>query len=350
MLESSFTPTYRRALDAPLARVAGADADAVQAHERFVQRRWRPSHPTRARSLPAERRPCHLCPAWPPTAGLTPVYTSRMLPTPSSQQVIQQRSHHALGGKAAAVDTGVVWESVMRSASKHAPEEPLAYASDGFPIEEVLGTLNEFERAHAPKVLYLRGDRQLLTMRPKVSVVGSREASEEGIRRTSKLARQLAEAGVVVVSGLARGIDSVAHRAAMECGHTIGVLGTPLDQVYPRENASLQAAIGRDHLLCTQFAAGMAVQRSNFPRRNRTMALIVDASVIVEAGDSSGTLSQGWEALRLGRPLFLMKSVVERPGLSWPAEMIGYGARVLTNVEDVLERLPFGDPLAALSA
>ena len=89
--------------------------------------------------------------------------------------------------------------------------------------------------------------------------------------------------------------------------------------------------------------------RSNFPRRNRTVALIVDASVIVEAGNSSGSLSQGWEALRLNRELFFMKSILDTPGLTWPAKMMEYGAQMLDAPEMILEALPYGEPLAALS-
>jgi len=96
------------------------------------------------------------------------------------------------------------------------------------------------------------------------------------------------------------------------------------------------------HLVVSQFPSGHAVLRSNFPRRNRTMALLSHATVIVEAADSSGSLSQGWEALRLGRPLFLMKSIVDDDRLKWPKEMLHYGARTLASgLEDELfELLP----------
>lgn len=219
-------------------------------------------------------------------------------------------------------------------------------------LETHFGKLNEFERKHAPEEFYFAGDVSLLDRRrPKVSIVGSREASEEGLRRAAKLAKQLVEANVIVVSGLARGIDAAAHMSAIQAGgHTIAVIGTPLNKVYPKEHAPLQERIAREHLVVSQFAPGRPVGRHNFPMRNRTMALIVDASVIIEAGDGSGTLSQGWEALRLNRALFLAKSVVDRPGLKWPHEMLDYGAHVLTDVDDLLACLPYGDPLDALSA
>jgi DNA processing protein len=208
---------------------------------------------------------------------------------------------------------------------------------------DVLGALNDVEQKNAPKQLFLRGDESLLRQGPRVSVVGSRKASSEGLKRASYLARALVAHNVVVVSGLAEGIDTVAHTAAIEVGgRTIAVLGTPLDEVYPAVNHGLQERIGLDQLLVSQFPFGTPVTPKNFPIRNRTMALLTDATVIVEAGESSGTLRQGWEALRLGRLLFLMESVADDERLSWPRKMIGYGAQVLSrsNLEESLTESP----------
>lgn len=210
--------------------------------------------------------------------------------------------------------------------------------------ELLIGPLNDIERRHAPRELFLVGDQHLLRTTPKVSIVGSRKASDEALRRAVKLARILVAHGAVVVSGLAEGVDTAAHRAAIAGnGRTIAVVGTPLDQVYPRRNAALQAEIARNHLVVSQFAPGTPVRRHNFPIRNRTMALIVEASVIVEAGDTSGSLSQGWEALRLGRMLFIMASILKRRDLKWPDKMVEYGAQVLVKPEALLDALPFGD-------
>jgi DNA processing protein len=120
------------------------------------------------------------------------------------------------------------------------------------------------------------------------------------------------------------------------------VIGTPLEETYPKENAELQARIARDQLLVRQFAPGEPVTPKNFPMRNRTMALLTDATVIVEAGEQSGTLSQAWEALRLGRRLLLLANVVADPKLSWPRELVGYGAEVLAreHLDDALADLP----------
>jgi DNA processing protein len=171
--------------------------------------------------------------------------------------------------------------------------------------------------------VYYAGALTLLS-RPAVSIVGTREVSEEGRGRARRLARELARAGVVVVSGLARGVDTAAHLGALEeSGRTVAVIGTPLDKVYPAENAQLQEQIYSHHLLLTPFPPGERVFPSNFPKRNRVMAAVTDATVIVEASDTSGTLHQAAECQLLGRWLFIMKSVAENPDLKWPAKFMG---------------------------
>lgn len=208
---------------------------------------------------------------------------------------------------------------------------------------EILGPLSAYERKHAPETLFLAGDRTLLTEGRRISVVGSRNASREGIARAKYFTEALVRYGYVVVSGLAEGIDTVAHETAIAAGgKTIAVLGTPLDKAYPARNAKLLETIKREHLAISQFPEGHPYKKENFPQRNRTMALISDATVIVEANEKSGTRHQGWEALRLGRLVFLMQNVADDPGLSWPQEMIRYGAQVLMreSLEDVLQDVP----------
>ena len=218
--------------------------------------------------------------------------------------------------------------------------------------EDVLGPLTDVEKKNAPNRLYLAGDVELLKRGPRVSIVGSRQASSEGLRRAAILARALVTHEMVVVSGLAEGIDTAAHLAAIEaCGKTVAVIGTPLDQSYPKSNSELQACIARDYLVVSQFPLGYRTQPKSFPMRNRTMALLTDATVIVEAGEKSGTLHQGWEALRLGRQLFLMESVVLDPTLTWPAEMLRYGAQVLRreSLDEALTDLPAVTVRASMS-
>lgn len=210
---------------------------------------------------------------------------------------------------------------------------------------QVMGGLNDFERRHAPESLYACGDPSLLGVATRVAVVGSRKASLPGQKRAARLVRELVERDVVIVSGLAAGIDTIAHEETLRGGgRTIAVLGTPLDEVHPPSNASLQQRLMERHLVISQFPSGHPTLRSNFPRRNRTMAMLCHASVIVEAGESSGTLSQGWEALRLNRPLFILKSVFDSAGLAWPEEMRKYGAQVLEDAEQIFEALPLGLP------
>jgi DNA processing protein len=210
-----------------------------------------------------------------------------------------------------------------------------------FSPADLRGPLNSVEIHNAPATLFVAGREVLLRAGTRVAIVGSRKATDEGLRRAARLARFLVGNGVTVVSGLAMGVDSAAHEAAMSAsGATVAVLGTPLDEVYPKEHTELQRRIIADHCAVSQFPIGSITRPHNFVLRNRTMALLCHASVIVEAGDSSGTLSQGWEALRLGRPLFIMNSVVERADLRWPEQMLRYGAVVLAEPEGILEFIP----------
>ena len=215
--------------------------------------------------------------------------------------------------------------------------------TETYNVDELLGPLNGVERKNAPEKLFVSGDTQLLRRGPRVSVVGSRKPSEDGISRARVLTRGLIEREIVVVSGLAEGIDTVAHRTAIEeGGSTVAVLGTPLSQFFPVKNRSLQEEMMRTQLVVSQFPEGYASQRKNFPMRNRTMALLSDATVIVEASGKSGTRHQGWEALRLGRLVFLLENVAKDKTLSWPAEMIKYGAQVLSreNLSLMLNEMP----------
>lgn len=176
---------------------------------------------------------------------------------------------------------------------------------------------------------------------PCVSVIGARDVSDEGKRRAARIARELAKVGIVVTSGLAKGVDTAAHEACLDAGgRTVAVIGTPINKCYPIENAELQQEIWADHLLISQFRPGQRTFPSDFPKRNRLMAQITDASVIVEASDSSGTLHQAAECTRLGRWLFIMRSVVENPRLKWPEKFLDHPrVVVLESSGDVIDRV-----------
>lgn len=189
-------------------------------------------------------------------------------------------------------------------------------------------------------IIFYAGDLSLVC-KPNISIIGARDASEEGLARAERISRELSRAGVVVASGLAKGIDCAAHTAAITTGgRTVAVIGTPLEKAYPAENAALQQAIYQDHLLISQFHPGQRTFPSDFPKRNRLMAALSNGSVIVEASDTSGTLHQAAECARLGRWLFIMKSVVDDPDLTWPARFLGHPKTVvLTSAQDILGRI-----------
>ena len=209
-------------------------------------------------------------------------------------------------------------------------------------VEELLGRpLNDVEKKVKVETLFVKGSLEIPLPCPKVSIIGSRKASPQGIENAQKIAKTLIENQVIIVSGLAEGIDTAAHETAIRMnGKTIAVLGTPLNKTFPAKNFKLQQEIMKNHLAISQFPVGYPTRGKEFVIRNRTMALISDASVIVEAGDGSGTLYQGWETLRLGRPLFICKLVVHNPKLEWPKEMIKHGAIELDDPADILESLP----------
>jgi len=210
-----------------------------------------------------------------------------------------------------------------------------------YDLTDFLGPLNDIEEKFAPKELYVAGDLPIPLPKPRAAVIGSRKASQKGLETAKQITSTLVQNGVIIVSGLARGIDTVAHKTTIEeGGDTIAVLGTPLDKYYPKENAQLQDFIMNNHLAISQFPISYPIQPRNFVIRNRTMALISNISIIVEAKDSSGSLHQGWEALRLGRPLFIWESIVKDASLTWPKKMLEYGAMVLTDPDEVLEYLP----------
>ncbi len=165
------------------------------------------------------------------------------------------------------------------------------------------------------------------------------------LEQTATIADAVVKVGGVVVSGLARGVDAHAHRAAIQSGgKTIAVLGTPIDQFAVADLASLQSEIGREHLLVSQFASGSVVDRSFFPRRNRTMAVIAQASIIVHARAGSGTLHHAREAIRLGRPTFIVAAAYNTMSEAWAAELFAAGARQLETVDAAIEAIGARDP------
>jgi DNA processing protein len=189
-------------------------------------------------------------------------------------------------------------------------------------------------------LIHFAGKLDALTA-PCISIVGTRNVSELGRQRAAWLSGRLAQAGVSVVSGLAKGVDTAAHEGTLAVGgKTVAVIGTPLSKAYPIENAGLQERIYREHLLISPFAEGEAVFKSNFPARNRVMAAVSDGTVIIEASDTSGTLHQAAECTRLKRWLFICQAIVDDPAIKWTAKFLSYErAVVLKKVSDILDRI-----------
>lgn len=224
-------------------------------------------------------------------------------------------------------------ESVSSPRARRKPAYVAPAKVREFDLEELLGDARpipstqqkRFGFEESPRGYRLWCAGEIGIVRAKcVSIVGTRKVSREGAARARRLARELVSAGVAVVSGLAEGVDTEAMTAAMNAsGLVVGVIGTGIDRAYPAANAPLQERVWREHLLVSQFPPGATVFRSHFPLRNRLMAALSDATVIIEAGDTSGTLHQAAECARLGRPLFIARAVVEDRSLKWPAGFVG---------------------------
>ena len=195
------------------------------------------------------------------------------------------------------------------------------------------------------KVLYYQGNWEL-TYLPSIAIVGTREPSPEGIERTKYLVKRLVADDFVIVSGLAKGIDTAAHQAAIEHnGITIGVIGTPLNQYYPPQNRNLQDAIAKEFLLISQVPFSKYSKqdyRKNrffFPERNVTMSALSKATIIIEAGETSGTLIQAKAALDQGRKLIILENNFLNPSLTWPRKFQELGAIRAKDYDQIREHL-----------
>lgn len=196
------------------------------------------------------------------------------------------------------------------------------------------------------EILYFLGSWELAEAPRRVAVVGTRQVSEEGAARTRKLVRGLVEKDYTIVSGLAEGVDTIAHETAIECGgRTIAVIGTPISEVYPKKNIELQRRIASDYLLVSQVpvlrynAQGPRGNRLFFPERNKTMSALSQATIIVEAGETSGTLIQAKAALDQKRRLFILESNFRNRALTWPAKFEKLGAIRVRDLDDILREL-----------
>ncbi len=188
-----------------------------------------------------------------------------------------------------------------------------------------------------PCLLFARGRLELLA-RPCMAIVGSRRHTQYGADAAERMARELGELGVVIVSGLARGIDGIAHRAALETG-TIAVLGSGIDVPYPRENERLYHRIAEEGLLLSEFPPGAPPLKHHFPQRNRIIAALARVVILIEATADSGSLITADHAMDIGRDVFCVPGPIGRETSAGTNAMIQDGAALVTCAADVLDEL-----------
>ncbi len=208
----------------------------------------------------------------------------------------------------------------------------LTVDDEGYPRQ--LGTI-----ADPPPILYLQGE-----LLPEddlcVAIVGTRRATAYGRQAAERFAQGLAENGVTVTSGLARGIDTFAHRAALDAGgRTLAVLGSGLDIIYPSENRKLAGEVAERGALISEFPLGTKPDAVNFPRRNRIISGLSAATIVVEAGDTSGALITAEFALEQGREVFAVPGNIFSPVSKGPNRLIADGAKPVCELRDILEEL-----------
>ncbi|WP_408010978.1 DNA-processing protein DprA [Pseudalkalibacillus sp. A8] len=191
-----------------------------------------------------------------------------------------------------------------------------------------------------PLVLYIKGDKALLTGRRILSVVGTRDASLNGHRSLEKILTPLIEKGWTIVSGLAFGIVIAAHRQAIASGgSTIAVLGSGFHHVYRREHTDIARNIASSHLLVSEYPPDRKPAKWQFPMRNRIISGLSRGTLIIEAREKSGSLITGDQALQQGREVFAVPGSILEPRTRGTHYLIQQGAKLTTSAEDILEEM-----------
>lgn len=216
------------------------------------------------------------------------------------------------------------------------------------------------ETADPPLMLYLLGAPafDLTQLARSVAIVGSRNPTPQGELNARAFARALGDAGVVVVSGLALGVDGAAHQGALDAAEaarggprlaTVAVVGTGLDRVYPARHRTLAHRIASDGLVVSEFALGTPPLHPNFPKRNRIIAGLARGTLVIEAALQSGSLITARLAVEQGREVFAIPGSIHSPQSRGCHALIRQGAKLVESVQDVLEELRFEDPATATS-
>lgn len=203
-----------------------------------------------------------------------------------------------------------------------------------------------FDISSHPSVLYCKGNIKKLKKDECISIVGSRTPQGYGKSVTSSLASSLGTEGFTIVSGMADGVDSIAHRAALECGaYTVAVLGCGPDVIYPRANFELYEKIVKNGMIITEYAPGVTPERFYFPERNKIVAALSCATVVTEAGLKSGSLITAEYAKKYSRHVFAVPGNVTSSLCSGSNELIKEGAHMATGAEDLLKILGKDAPM-----
>jgi DNA processing protein len=192
-----------------------------------------------------------------------------------------------------------------------------------------------------PKLLYIKGSVHLLTM-PMIAIVGSRNASAEGLNNARMFAKVLSKAGVLILSGMARGVDGEAHKACIGLGpmhFTAAVFGTGVDVIYPSEFSGLAEAISLQGILLSELPPGSGPKACHFPRRNRIIAALALGVLVIEAAERSGSLITARLAADLGREVFAVPGSIRNPLTRGCHLLIQQGAKLVRSPDEVLEEL-----------
>ncbi len=209
----------------------------------------------------------------------------------------------------------------------------LTLEDDLYPVELVMHTT-------PPPLLFLRGQPELLQKR-KIAIVGSRHPTPQGIQNATQFAHNLNDHGFVIVSGLAAGIDSAAHQGTIHGnGETIAFLGTGIDRVYPSSNKKLAHTLIEKGLLVSEFPLGVKPLAQNFPRRNRLIAALTEATLVVEATLESGSLITASLAVQMNKEVMAIPGSIHNPQSKGCHKLIKEGAKLVESVEDILTELP----------
>jgi DNA processing protein len=273
--------------------------------------------------------------------GLGPVRTKNLLAVFGSASGVLQASREEL------INAGGISEHIVSNILHFENDKFLAreyellheHRVEALTIEDRRYPEELREIYDAPVVLYVKGHVDALR-NFSVAIVGSRRASFYGLEIAKKFAMELAELGIPVVSGMARGIDTAAHQGALQAkGTTVAVLGCGLEHVYPSENKKLSQMIAEHGAVVSEFPMATPPASFNFPRRNRIISGLSRGVVVVEAAVKSGALITSDFALEHGREVFAVPGQVNSPAAQGTNQLIKQGAKLTTSVEDILQEL-----------